>query len=340
MSLQSRVNRFMPRVSLLAFLAALGVLAWSATAQAHMSGVIGYGYQGRQGPPPGFGPYCTYTHPLDCSCPLKNGTGMDKVDGCSNVSPAEAKENAEDSCRQLCGQAWANPWGNPGGIAGRPGGSDGGEVKLEGAGTLTTWEPGGYVGYLPDNPEPIGPTWEKERLAEALVQRTTVPWVWLEGMGESIQWEDSRGSAAFVQAYWSKRGVPGPIGLCRHSVQLACPLEDVRLGDSIQVCSAESETDAQRIAQTSCAPLRYHALSRSWGTWALYGSHGEGPSSAPAATVVAVGTGQFLGYIPSSLKVVGLQEDWAKLADELLARTGGTTVWLAGPARFYAPQAE
>ncbi|MFP2956384.1 hypothetical protein ACLEPN_00765 [Myxococcus sp. 1LA] len=196
------------------------------------------------------------------------------------------------------------------------------------------------MGYVPFSLEPIGPTWEKERLAEELVQRTSVPWVWLQGLGESIRWEDSRGSAAFVQAYWSKRGVPNPIGLCRHSVQLSCPLEDVKLGDSLRVCSAESETDAQQIAQTNCAPLRYNALSRSWGAWVIYGAQAVSRYSAPSATVVAVGPRQFVGYIPSSLRVVGIHEDWMKLADELLERTAGTTVWLAGPARFYAPEAE
>ncbi|MFP2930366.1 hypothetical protein ACLESO_35250 [Pyxidicoccus sp. 3LG] len=256
------------------------------------------------------------------------------------MSMEVAKKEAENSCTVLCARAAKDSENDNGGVAGRPGGSTGAGVVLEGAGILTTRDLGDYVGYLPYSQEPIGPTWEKERLGEELVQRTSVPWVWLQGMGESIPWEDSRGSAAFVQAYWSKRGVPDPIGLCRHSVQLTCPLEDVTLGDSVQVCSAESETDAQRIAQTSCAPLRYNALSRSWGTWAIYGTHEAGQYSAPAATVVAVGPRQFMGYIPSSLKVVGIHDDWARLADELLERTAGTTVWLAGPAKFYAPEAE
>lgn len=201
-------------------------------------------------------------------------------------------------------------------------------------------ESGGYVGFVPFREEPIGHATEKEWLAAALVDATTVPWVLLEGMGESIQWEDPKGSAAFVQAYWSERGVPHPIGQCRHSLQVSCPLRDVKLGDSLQVCSGESEQDAKEIAQTSCAPLRYNALSRSWGTWSIYGTHATDQDSAPSATVVAVGPRQFVGYIPSSLKVVGIRDDWATLADELLERTAGTTVWLAGPVEFYAPEAE
>ncbi|MCP3100459.1 hypothetical protein LZ198_16440 [Myxococcus sp. K15C18031901] len=227
-----------------------------------------------------------------------------------------------------------------GGVAGRPGGSTGEGVSFEGAGVLSTRPWGDFVGYLPFSKEPVGPTSEKERLAEELAQRSAVPWVWLQGMGESIPWEDPRGSAAFVQAYWSQRGAPEPIGLCRYSVQRTCPLEDVKLGDSIQVCSAESETDAQLIAQTSCAPLRYSALSRSWGAWAVYGVLGADSHRVPAATIVAVGPRQYVGYVPSSLKVVGIHDDWVKLADELLERTAGTRVWLAGPAAFYAPEAE
>ncbi|WP_049872322.1 hypothetical protein [Myxococcus hansupus] len=246
--------------------------------------------------------------------------------------------DARNTCTVLCARAAVN-WGlNDGGVAGRPGGSTVGTVTFEGAGTVAARDSGDYVGYVPFSEEPFGPSWEKERLADELVERTSVPWVWLQGFGKSIQWEDSRGSAAFVQAYWSARGVPSPIGQCRHSVQLACPLEDVRLGDSLQVCSAESETDAQAIARTSCAPMRYNALSRSWRTWAIYGEPVEGQSIAPAATVLAVGPQQFLGYIPSSLKVVGISDDWTKLANELLERTAGTTVWLAGPVKFYAPR--
>jgi hypothetical protein len=342
MSLQSRLIRFTSRVSLLALLATLSAVTWSTPAQARApGGIIGVGYYGPQGTPPWVEAACLFTAKYDpCTC-NPAVPGLDKTTGCSNESGPAAYQNAMSACSELCRTATGGPGGTDnGGTVGRPGGSTGNGVVLDGSGTLAALKSGGYVGFVPFSQEPIGHATEKEWLAAALVEATTVPWVFLEGMGESIQWEDPNGSAAFVQAYWSERGVPRPIGHCRHSLQVSCPLKEVKLGDSLQVCSGESEQDAKQIAQTSCAPLRYNALSHSWGTWAIYGTREEGQYRAPAATVVAVGPRQFMGYVPSSLKVVGIHDDWAKLADELLERTAGTTVWLAGPMEFYAPEAK
>lgn len=344
MSPQSRWMHSMSRISLLTLLATLSAVAWSTPAQAAPTGIIGVGYYGHQGPPSWVGPACLFTAEVaPCTCKLPTVGAFDRALGCSNTSKEWAIIDASNTCTRLCAAAarGAPDTGKgSGGTVVRPGGSTKGPiVSLEGAGTLAALKSGGYVGFVPFSMEPIGHATQKEPLAATLVEATHVPWVFLEGMGESIQWEDPKGSAAFVQAYWSERGVPHPIGDCRHSLQVSCPLKDVRLGDSLQVCSGESEQDAKEIAQTSCAPLRYNALSRSWGAWALYGIHEEGPRSAPAATVVAVGPRQFMGYIPSSMRVVGIRDDWAKLADELLERTAGTTVWLAGPEEFYAPDA-
>ncbi|WP_163865948.1 hypothetical protein [Myxococcus eversor] len=335
---QPRLIRFTSRISLLGLLATLSVVTWSTPAQARtFGGVIGFASNGTGEPPKGFEPYCKFTWEIPCHCPPPTVTNFKFATGCSTENVEEAKKDAPNACTNLCDQA-RNDSGTGGGVAGRPGGSTGGGVTLDGAGTLAPLESGGYVGFVPFKLEPIGHTWEKERLAEELVQRTSVPWVRLQGLGESIQWEDPTGSAAFVQAFWSERGAPEPIGHCKHSLQVSCPLEDVKLGDSLQVCSGESDTDAARIAETSCAPLRYDALSRSWKTWGLYGFHNEGPYRAPSATVRAVGPQKFLGYVPSSLEVVGPYEDWSKLADELLERTEGTTVWLSGPVKYYEPK--
>jgi hypothetical protein len=341
---QSRWSRFASRMSLLAFLAALSAVTWSTPAQARTpGGVIGVGYYDHLGPPPWVEPACKFMAQLPCTCRPPAVASFDTVMGCSNTSQEWANRDAQNSCTLLCARAARN-WpgtgdGNTGGTVGRPGGTTKGGVLLDGAGTVAAQEPKGYVGFVPFSEEPIGYSTEKERLAAAVVEATTVPWVFLEGMGETLQWEDPKGAAAFVQAYWSERGVPRPIGQCRYSLQVACPLKDVKLGDSLQVCSGESEEDAKAIAQTGCAPLRYDALSRTWGAWALYGIQSEAQHGAPAATVVAVGPGRFMGYLPASLDVVGIHEDWAQLAEELLERTAGTTVWLAGPAEFYAPEA-
>src|SRR5215217_998366 len=341
MSPQPRLIRFMSRVSLLGLLATLGVVTWSTPGQARgFPEVIGLASNGAEDPPPrGFEPYCTFSWTISCPCPPPTVATFTHATGCSTKSVEEAKNNAPFACSNLCDRARKDS-GIGGGVAGRPGGSTGGGVTLDGAGTMAPLESEGYVGFVPFSVEPIGHTWEKEQLAEELVQRTSVPWVRLLGLGESIQWEDPKGSAAFVQGYWSERGAPSPIGQCHHALQVSCPLEDVRLGDSLQVCSGESDQDAQKIAETSCAPLRYDALSRAWKTWGIFGiqEENEGPYRAPSATVRAVGPLKFLGYVPSSLEAVGPYEDWSKLADKLLERTQGTAVWLSGPAKYYAPK--
>lgn len=335
---QPSLIRFMPRVSLLALLAALSVVTWSTPAQArNYGGVIGVASHGTGEPPRGFEPWCKFTWEIPCHCPPPTVTNFTHATGCSRDSVEEAQKDAPNACTNLCTRARQDS-GIGGGVLGRPGGSTGGGVTLDGAGTLAPLESGGYVGFVPFSLEPVGHTWDKERLAEELVERTSVPWVRLQGLGESIQWEDPRGAAAFVQAYWSERGAPSPIGQCKHSLQVSCALEDVKLGDSLQVCSGESDKDAQQIAETSCAPLRYDALSRSWKTWGLFGVHEQGAYRAPSATVLAVGPQKFLGFVPSSLEPVGPYEDWVKLADELLERTEGTSVWLSGPVKYYAPK--
>ncbi|MFY2556942.1 hypothetical protein ACN469_04880 [Corallococcus terminator] len=336
----------MSRVSLLGLLAAVSVVAWSTPAEArNIGGVIGYASNGQGEPPRGFEPWCKFTYEISCSCAPHVVTNFKHATGCSNESLEEAKKDAPNACTNLCTKAAENSpraggGYNTGGGVVRPGGSREGGVMLTGAGTLVGMESGGYVGFVPSSIEPIGHSSHKEWLAELLVQHTTVPWVFLADLGDSSQWEDATGSAAFIQTYWSHQGAPAPIGECRYSAQRACALEDLKAGDSLQVCSNESEEDARHIAKTGCAPLRYDALSRSWENWALYGNWTEGPYRAPAATVRAVGPGQFIGYVPSSLKVVGPYEDWAKLADELLERTQGTAVWLTGPASFYASDSD
>ncbi|MCP3169356.1 hypothetical protein [Myxococcus qinghaiensis] len=333
----------MSRVSLLGLLATLSVVTWSTPAQArNIGGVIGYATNSHQEPPKGFESWCKFTKKIPCHCPPPTVTNFDTAIGCSNKDQEWADKDAENTCDNLCAQAAENSPraggnNNTGGVV-RPGGSTGGGVTLTGAGTLVGLEAGGYVGFVPSSLEPIGHASEKEWLAEVLVQHTAVPWVFLEGMGDSVRWEDPKGLAAFIQTYWSHQGAPAPIGQCPYSVQRACPLEDVKAGDSLQVCSGESEEDARHIARTSCAPLRYDALRRTWESWAVYGIRTEGPYRAPSATVRAVGPQQFIGYVPSSLKVVGPHEDWAKLADELLESTAGTAVWLTGPASFYEPK--
>ncbi|NVJ26115.1 hypothetical protein HUW62_33315 [Myxococcus sp. AM011] len=343
---QSRLIRFTSRISLLALLSTLSAVTWSTPAQARApGGVIGVGYYDRRGPPPWAEAACKYTATYKpCTCTPPTVANFDSAMGCSNESQAWADRDAETSCTILCDRASKDSPGagngNNGGVLGRPGGSTGSGVSLDGAGTLAALESGGYVAFVPFSMEPIGYSTEKERLAGSLVEATAVPWVVLQGLGESIQWEDPKGLAAFIQTYWSDRGTPSPIGHCKHSLQVSCPLEDVKLGDSLQVCSGESDKDVQQIAETSCAPLRYDALSRSWRTWGVYGIHTEGPYRAPSATIRAVGPQKFLGYMPSSVETVGPYEDWAKLAEELMERTAGTTVWLAGPMEVYAPKAE
>lgn len=333
--------RLTSRMSLLALLAALSAVTWSMPAHARTpGGIIGVGYSGQHGPPPWVEAACRYTAVYEpCYCKPPGYSPFDKTLGCSNTSQEWADRDAKNSCTRICMSAANNAPGN-GGTVGRPGGSTNGEVLFRGAGTVRRRQSGGYVGFVPYSEAPLGYGLEKEWVAAALVDATTVPWVFLEDMGPAIQWDDPKGSAAFVQAYASEHGVPQPIGTCRHVLQSSCPLRDVKLGDRLQVCSGESEEDAKAIAEASCAPLRYEALSRSWSPWALYGAHSEELHRAPSATVVAVGPRQFLGYVPSSLQVVGLHDDWTRLAEELLERTDGATVWLAGPAEFYAPKGE
>ncbi|GEN13220.1 hypothetical protein MFU01_82570 [Myxococcus fulvus] len=322
-------------------LAALSVVTWGAPAQARTpGGIIGVGYHGHQGPPPWVDAACRFTavH-KPCVCALPAVAPLDETLGCSNTSQAWADLDATNTCTRLCTHPANNP-SDTGGTVARPGGSAEGEVLFRGAGTVRRRQSGGYVGFVPYSEAPLGYGLEVEWVASALVDATTVPWVFLEDMGPAIQWDDAKGSAAFIQAYASERGAPQPIGTCRHVLQVACPLRDVKLGDRLQVCSGQSEEDARRIAQMGCAPLRYEVLSRSWSPWALYGAHAEAQFLAPSATVVAVGPRQFVGYVPSSLQVVGLHDDWTRLAEALLERTGGTTVWLAGPAEFYAPKGE
>ncbi|MCP3057679.1 hypothetical protein LXT21_02690 [Myxococcus sp. K38C18041901] len=326
---------------MLAFLAALSVVTWSGPAQARTpGGVIGAGYYEHIGPPKWVELACKYTAVYSpCHCPPPTVAPFDTAMGCSNVSQEWANRDALNSCTNLCSKAAKDSPGAGGGInggvVGRPGGPQKGGVSIDGAGTVASLESEGFVGFVPFHREPLFGT-QKEQLAEAVADATHVPWVFLDGMGESIQWEDPHGSAAFVQAYWSERGAPRPIGHCKHSLQVSCPLESVKLGDSLQVCSGESEDDAKAIAETSCAPLRYDALSRTWKAWGLFGIPDEGPYRVPTATVLAVGHHTFLGFMPSSLEALGPYEDWNKLAEELLERTQGTTVWLAGPAKYYS----
>ncbi|MBZ4412603.1 hypothetical protein K8640_30695 [Myxococcus sp. XM-1-1-1] len=333
--------RLTSRMSLLALLAALSAVTWSAPAQARTpGGIIGVGYYGHHGPPPWVDAACRFTavH-KPCVCALPAVAPLNETLGCSNTSQAWADLDAKNTCTRLCTHPANNPSGDGGTVA-RPGGSADGEVLFRGSGAVRRLQTGGYLGFVPYSEAPLGYGLDVAWVASAVVEATTVPWVFLEDLGPAIQWDDSKGSAAFVQAYSSERGAPQPIGTCRHALQVSCPLTDVKLGDRLQVCSGQSEEDAKRIAQTSCAPLRYEALSRSWSPWALYGAPSEQPHRAPSATVVAVGPGQFLGYVPSSLQVVGFHEDWTRLSEALLERTDGTTVWLAGPAEFYAPKAE
>ncbi|MCP3063687.1 hypothetical protein LXT21_33425 [Myxococcus sp. K38C18041901] len=341
MSPQLCLIRLTSRMSLLALLAALSVVTWSAPAQARTpGGIIGVGYYGQHGPPPWVEAACRFTAVYEpCHCEPPAHSPFDKTLGCSNTSQDWADRDAKNSCTQLCTTPADNPPGN-GGTVGRPGGATKGDVLFRGGGTVRRRQTGGYVGFVPYSEAPLGYGLDVAWVASALVEATTVPWVFLEDLGPAIEWDDSKGTAAFVQAYSSELGAPQPIGTCRHVLQVACPLRDVKLGDRLQVCSGESEEDARLIAQTSCAPLRYEALSRSWSPWALYGAHSEQLHRAPSATVVAVGPRQFVGYLPSSLQVVGLHDDWVKLAEALLERTDGTTVWLAGPAEFYAPTGE
>nr|BDT36367.1 hypothetical protein MFMH1_60360 [Myxococcus sp. MH1] len=340
---QSGLIRCTSRLSLLGFLATLSVVTWSTPAQARTpGGLIGVGYQGHIGPPEWVERSCKYTAVYSpCHCPPPTVANFDTAKGCSNESQEWANRDALNTCINLCAKAAKDSPGADGGInggvLGRPGSSTKGGISIDGAGTVAALGAEGFVAFIPFRTEPLFGT-KKEQLADAVAEATRVPWVFLDGMGESISWEDPHGSAAFVQAYWNEHGAPRPIGHCKHSLQVSCPLESVKLGDSLQVCSGESEEDAKTIAETSCAPLRYDALSRTWKAWGLFGIPDEGPYRVPTATVLAVGPQKFLGFMPASLEAVGPYEDWNKLAEELLERTEGTTVWLAGPVKHYSPQ--
>ncbi len=328
------------RMSTFVLLAFLGSFAWSTPVFAHAKGVIGYGYLGYRDPPRGFEEYCKFKETRTCFCKWANSTWFDTVDGCSNVSQEMAEKEAVNTCTILCMKAQQESGNNnTGGTLGRPGGSTGGGVVLEGAGTVAFKESWSFLAYVASSLEPVASSNEPEPLAALLAEQTAVPWVFLEGPWDQLEWNDPHGSAAFVQAFWSKNGSPKPMGKCEYAVQLPCPLEDVDLGDSIQVCSGEGEQDALLVAQTSCAPLRYNALGRDWRTFAVFGETAEGGEQlTPAATLLAVEQGQFLGFEPGSLEAIGPSEDWAKLAEELLERTQGNAVRLAGPPEFYAPK--
>lgn len=324
------------KVSFLVSLAALSLFAWSPSVLAHAKGVIGYGYLDHGPPPRGFDEFCKYRVPFSCFCKWSNNTSFNTVDGCSNVSKEMAEKEAVNTCTTLCMRSLKETGGGFGSTVVRPGASTGMDVSLEGAGTLFSAANTIPVGVVPFSEELIDGSAGQQQLAQELVDRTTVPWVWLEGQ---VNWGDSNGAEAFVQAVWSRNGQPRPLGRCDHSVQLACPLEDVGLGDRVYACSAQSEHDAYHVARTSCAPLRYNALSHTWSTWAIVGAPDDGgPPRIPSATILAVAPQRFLGFVPSTLEVLGPVEDWSTLADELLERTQGNALWLAGPSEFYAPQ--
>ncbi|WP_338873005.1 hypothetical protein [Myxococcus stipitatus] len=336
--MQPHRTQVLSQVSSLVFVALLGLVTWSTPALAHKPGMIGYGYFDYRGPPKEFEGLCKYKASRSCTCKWAHNVSFNTVDGCSNESQAMAEKEAENTCMTLCMRAERDNGGfGGGGSVLSPVGASGKGVSLEGAGTLIPGGQEGYVGFVPRTGEVVGPLTEKEKLGAWLVEQTQVPWLWYEPGKEAPRWEDPTDSAAFAQAFWSQEGSPRPLGSCGYSVQQACPLEDVKLGDSIQACASKEE-EARLIAETACAPLRYNALSLKWRPLGMMGiPQGEGPR-APSAVVVAVAPNQFLGFIPSSVEPIGPSEDWGRLVEELLERTQGTTVWLAGPPSFYGPK--
>ncbi|AGC49169.1 hypothetical protein MYSTI_07897 [Myxococcus stipitatus DSM 14675] len=321
----------------LVVLALLGLVAWSPLAQAKgITGIIGFAHFDYRDPPPVIERVCKYTAKYSCSCRVGTNVSFNMISGCSNVSAADALDRARIACTQLCMNAERDGGGfGGGGNVLSPVRTPGTGVSLEGSGTVLPQGRDGYVGFVPRTGEVVGPLTEKEKLGEWLVEQTQAPWLWFEPGNEATPWEDPKGSAAFVQAFWSQGGAPRPLGPCGHSVQQACPLQDVKLGDSVQAC-AKDEDDARLIADSACAPLRYNALRQKHRTLGIAGDSES--TQAPSATIVAVAPMQFIGLLPSSVEPIGPTEDWGKLVDELLERTQGTTVWLSGPPAYYSPR--
>ncbi|QSQ12171.1 hypothetical protein [Myxococcus landrumensis] len=328
------------QVSSLVVLALLGLATWSAPAQARgITGIIGFAHYDYRDPPPVIERVCKHTAKYPCSCRAGTNVSFNMISGCSDVSDAQALKNAEIACTMLCMNAERDAGGfGGGGNVLSPVRTPGKGVSLDGVGTVLPREQGGYVGFVPRTGEVLGPLAEKEKVGQWLVEQTQAPWLWFEPGKETTPWEDPRGSVAFVQAFWSKEGAPRPLGPCGFSVQQACPLEDVKLGDSVQACSNTDEEDARLIAETTCAPLRYNALRQQWRTLGVAGASESEGALAPSATVLAVGPMQFMGYIPSRVEPIGPTEDWGKLVDDLLEQTQGTSVWLSGPPAFYSPK--
>ncbi|WP_342377399.1 hypothetical protein NVS55_38870 [Myxococcus stipitatus] len=322
----------------LAVLALLAIATWSPPAQARgINPILGFAHFDHRDPPPVLERACKYTAQYSCHC--KVGTQVplfNMVSGCSDISEADALQRAEIACSMLCLDSQRDAGGfNGGGGVLSPAHTPGKGVSLEGAGTVIPREGGGYVGFVPRTGEVVGPLAEKEKVGEWLVEQTQVPWLWFAPGKEATPWEDPTGSSAFAQAFWSQEGAPRPPGPCTSFVQQACPLQDVKLGDSVQAC-AKDEDDARRIADSACAPIRYNALRQKHRTLGIAGDS-ESPR-APSATVVAVAPMRFIGLLPSSVEPIGPTEDWGTLVDELLERTQGGTVWLSGPPEYYSPK--
>lgn len=328
------------QVSSFVILALLGFATWSSPAEAkEPPGPIGYAHYDRQGVPPVVLSTCPFWVSYNCICKPGTSVNFNTVTGCSHVSAAQALFNAVDACSDICAREERNGGGfGGGGNVLSPVRTPATGVTLEGAGTLIPSERAGYLGYVPRTGEVAGPLAEKEKLGQWLVEQTQVSWLWFEPGKENSRWEDPTDSAASVQAFWKQDGEPRPLGSCGYSVQAACPLEDVKLGDTLLACSNKDEGDARLLAETACAPLRYNALSQRWKTMGMAGVQRDEGARAPSATVLAVAPMQFLGFIPSRVEPIGPSEDWRRLTEELLERTQGTTVWLAGPVEYYSPK--
>ncbi|MFY1826959.1 hypothetical protein ACN47A_13650 [Myxococcus fulvus] len=334
----------LPKSVLLAGVALLlGLITWSPPAQAQdqRTGFLGYATYSHHGTEPRFESICQYTHPRECYCKWgSEAPWFDTVIGCSMTSQADAEWASEQACWDLCSQVGRTPAETGGVVIARFPSSEGLGVTLDGAGTIFQVQPGRYLGVPVSGDESVGPFHELEYVGELLATSTGAAWNWLVPGDEPIQWEDPYDSAAIVQSFSSEEGEPPqPIGQCVHAVVTSCAFDDPRWGDSLLICSNESEDDAWRVAETSCMPMRHEALVQSLQPWATYHVFPEvGVSRPPSAIITTTPHGFFLGYLPNTSGPARLGWEWTSLAEVLSSETQGAPVWLAGELELYESQ--
>lgn len=103
-------------------------------------------------------------------------------------------------------------------------------------------------------------------------------------------------------------------------------------------CSEESEDQAKSNAEWACR-VKMQACDQEWfdrfQPLAVLDMTDEESEGEPIVIIEAIEAGVVLGHVLETGEVVGPTTDLEDLSQQLLAMTGVSSIWLAGPPEYF-----